>query len=280
MHGQLTFISALKAFLSIIAFLESELILVALRREFSLYAPSKLLLSNLATTDLCVGLIVEPPVCDFVTDCTEWTLEYLSLCSSRIFYHRPYFVWSFSVDTDGKKHGQTSFPVDGAEIQTSCNFEASLFNHYHLLATIVVSAVSFFCNSPIISWYVIFVISLCLVISTFSYTKIVFTIRHHQHQVQDHVQQPNQTNQLNIGRYRKAVSTALWLQFVLVTCYLPFAISLNLLFHLHLLPSLGVIFNFSFLKLVVKPDSLLLEEGRSETRTEGHNQASALLLIK
>ena len=103
---------------------------------------------------------------------------------------------------------------------------------------------------------------------------------HQQRQVQDHVQQPNQTNQLNIGRYRKAVSTALWLQFVLVTCYLPFAISLNLLFHLHLLPSLGVIFNFSFLKLVVKPDSLLLEEGRSETRTEGHNQASALLLIK
>ena len=71
MHGQLTFISALKAFRSIIAFLESELILVALRREFSLYAPSKLLLSNLATTDLCVGLIVEPPVCDFVADCTE-----------------------------------------------------------------------------------------------------------------------------------------------------------------------------------------------------------------
>ena len=39
------------------------------------------------------------------------------------------------------------------------------------------------------------VISLCLVTSTFSHTKIFLTLRRHQSQVQDHVQQPNQTNQ-------------------------------------------------------------------------------------
>ena len=59
-HGQFTFISALNAFLSITAFLGNALILVALRKESSLHPPSKLLLRNLATTDLCVGLIVEP----------------------------------------------------------------------------------------------------------------------------------------------------------------------------------------------------------------------------
>ena len=41
------------------------------------------------------------------------------------------------------------------------------------------------------------------------------------HQVQDHVQEPSQANQLNIERYRKAVSTAIWLQLTLVACYLP-----------------------------------------------------------
>ena len=55
----------------------------------------------------------------------------------------------------------------------------------------------------------------------FCYSKIFFTLRYHQNQVQDHVQQANQANQLNMARYRKAVSTALWLQFMLVVCYLP-----------------------------------------------------------
>ena len=68
------------------------------------------------------------------------------------------------------------------------------------------------------------VISLCLVTSNFSHTKIFLTLRRHQSQVQDHVQQPNQTNQLNIVRFRKAVSTALWLQLTLMVCYLPQAI--------------------------------------------------------
>ena len=63
--------------------------------------------------------------------------------------------------------------------------------------------------------------SLCLLTSVFSYTKIFLHLRHPQNQRQDHVQQPNQANQLNIERYKKAVSTAIWLQLTLVACYLP-----------------------------------------------------------
>ena len=59
-HGQLTFISVLNSFLTITAFLGNALILVALRKESSLHAPSKHLLRTLTTTDLCVGLFVEP----------------------------------------------------------------------------------------------------------------------------------------------------------------------------------------------------------------------------
>ena len=71
---------------------------------------------------------------------------------------------------------------------------------------------------------VVCLISLCLVIWTYSYTKIFFILHHRQTQIQDHVQQPNQTNQLNIGRYKKAVSTAIWLQLTLVVCYLPYCV--------------------------------------------------------
>ena len=51
-HGQLTFIAVLNAFLSITAFLGNILVLVALRKDSSLHPPSKLLLSSLVVTFL------------------------------------------------------------------------------------------------------------------------------------------------------------------------------------------------------------------------------------
>ena len=59
-HGELVFLSVINTFLSITAFLGNTLILVALRKDTSIHRPSKLLDRNLAITDLCVGIIVEP----------------------------------------------------------------------------------------------------------------------------------------------------------------------------------------------------------------------------
>ena len=52
--------SVLNYFLSLSAFLGNALILIAFHKASSLHPPSKLLLRNLATADLCVGLISEP----------------------------------------------------------------------------------------------------------------------------------------------------------------------------------------------------------------------------
>ena len=126
---------------------------------------------------------------------------------------------SVSRNPDRNKCGQTSRLVVGTEIQTSCNFKANLCDRFHLMA--------FLCwlfSITITIGYGIICILLCLIISIFSYTKIFHTLRHHQNQVQDHVQQPNQTNQLNMARYKKAVSSAKWLQLTLVACYLPYVI--------------------------------------------------------
>ena len=67
--------------------------------------------------------------------------------------------------------------------------------------------------------------TLCLTILISSCTKIFLFLRHHNTQTHSHVQQPNQTNQLNIARYRKAVSTAIWLQLTMVACYLPHGVA-------------------------------------------------------
>ena len=106
------------------------------------------------------------------------------------------------------------------------------------------------------SWYgITTAISLCLVTSTVSYTKIFINLRHHQNQVQDQVQRPNQTNQLNMARYRKAVSTALWLQFTLVACYLPFAILVTLFIRVK--PSSSVFLAWSYALTLVFLNSTL-----------------------
>ena len=83
--------------------------------------------------------------------------------------------------------------------------------------------------NPLTIWYRIIATAMYLIISTFSYTKISFTLRHRQNQEQDQAQQPNQTNQLNIARYKKAVSTAIWLQLTLLACNLPHGIVVALL---------------------------------------------------
>ena len=45
-------------------------------------------------------------------------------------------MWSVSVHTDCNKRGQTSRPVVGAEIQTSCNFEANLRGRCYVLGCV------------------------------------------------------------------------------------------------------------------------------------------------
>ena len=66
---------------------------------------------------------------------------------------------------------------------------------------------------------------MCLVTASFCYTRIFFRLRHQQSQVHGVTpERETQTIPLNISRYRKTVSTALWLQLALVLCYLPFRI--------------------------------------------------------
>jgi len=75
---------------------------------------------------------------------------------------------------------------------------------------------------------------LSLVTSIFCYTKIHTKLRHQHFQVQsNHVSREPTSNNgqmpLNIARYKKTVSSILWVQLALVACYIPWGI-LALLF--------------------------------------------------
>ena len=222
---QLTFISVLNSFLSITAFLGNALILVALRKTPTLHPPSKHLLRTLTTTDLCVGLIMEPLyVTLLVTIMNEhWNICYYVIVAASIV---SYILCAVSLLT------LTAISVDrllALLLELRYKQVVTLKRVYLMTITFcVVSTVSstlrIFFNCIVFLAYDIIVVSLCVATSVFSYTTIFLTLRHHQNQVHDHVQQPNQTNQLNIARYKKAVSTAIWLQLKLVACYLPYGV--------------------------------------------------------
>ena len=68
--------------------------------------------------------------------------------------------------------------------------------------------------------YIQILTTVCLTTSSVSYTKIFLKLRQRQNEVQG-LELSSQSSQLNIARYRKAISCALWLQLTLVVCYLP-----------------------------------------------------------
>ena len=225
-HEQLTYISGINIFLSITAFLGNSLILVSLRKESSLHPPSKLLFSCLATTDLCVGLITEPLYVTYLMSLVheKWNLCRYALDSSVI---AGYALSGVSLLT------MTAISVDrllsllsGLRYRQVVTLKRTsvIVATFWVLAT--VAGMLYLRNDLITFWYGYIVIAICVVISIFSYSKIFLTLRRQQTQVQDHVQQQqlSQAIPLNIARYRKAVSSALWVQLALVACYLPYGV--------------------------------------------------------
>ena len=220
------YLSAVNIFLSVTAFLGNALILVALHKESSLHPPSKLLYRCLATTDLCVGLVVHPVAAIYRMSIVH---EDWSLCryAHDVAFITGYVLCSVSLLT------LTAISVDrllalllGLRYRQIVTLKRT---YVIVVALWVVSGVAALCyildrRRTLRYGYMIAVPS-CIVISVASYTRIFRALSHHHGQVQDHVQQqPSQPNALNMARYRKAVYSALCVQVALVVCYLPYTI--------------------------------------------------------
>jgi len=223
---ELAYLSAFNVFLSITAVLGNILILVALRKVSSLHPPTKLLFRCLATTDLCVGLITGPLSVVYSMSLAN---EQLNLCryAYASFVIVSYTLCSVSLLT------MSAVGVDrllalllGLRYRQVVTLKRTYFIVANFWIMSVAASISFLRNYHVTLWYGYIVLPLCLVTSIASYTKIFLKLRHHQIQVQGHAQQeqPGQINRLNIERYRKAVSSALWVQCTLVACYLPYGI--------------------------------------------------------
>ena len=229
-ESEFLFLSALNIFFSVSAFLGNTLILVALHKETSLHPPSKLLYRNLAITDLCVGIIVDPLAVTYLTSVAKerWDICYHANWAANFL---SYTLCTVSLLT------LTAISVDrllalllGLRYRQVVTYRRTCITVTGFWILSIVGASTLFLNRRITSWYQYIGTALCLVTTIFAYGKIFVTLRHNQIHVQSHAAQgqPSQAIPLNIARYRKAVYSALWVQGTLGICYLPYTIAVFL----------------------------------------------------
>ena len=211
--------------LSISAVVGNVLIIVVLHKVSSLHPPSKLLLACLAFTDLSVGLIAHPLFCGLL-----FQSERPSSCSRFFIVIKTSLLFSgVSLST------MTAISVDRLlalllglryrQVVTVRRVKISIVALWILYSSVVMMAI--YGNRRMASGVSSAGFLMCIVISTFCYTKIYRTLRLSQVQVQDqsHQGQPNEEGTpLNKERYKKTVSTALWVQITLLACYVPFGL--------------------------------------------------------
>ena len=218
-------ISTLNALLAITAFLGNILIIVALQKAPSLHPPAKVLLGCLASTDLCVSLIAQP--------------VYVYLILSPEHSKHCYYSGILSNTTGVIFCGVSLLTLTAISVDRLLALSLGLrYRQVVSLRRIWALVVAFWLSSTALAIILLFnslvaiyimciLVVLCIVTSTFCYTKIYLTLRPHQTQVHGHVHQgqPNGGGiPLNIARYRKTVFSSLSVQIALVVCYLPYFI--------------------------------------------------------
>ena len=224
-NDELIVLLVLNTFLSITGFLGNTLILAALHKESSLHPPSKLLLRSLAITDLLVGIIVEPLNVAYLMSVKSkrWDICYNVYVA---LFTASYILCSVSLLV------LTAISVDrllalwlGLRYRQVVTLRSVYITVIVMWVLPIVATTSYIWNPQLLSLLLYIHLSFCLSIIIFSYMKIFFTLRHYQIQVTVAQEQPRQAIPLNIARYRKAVYSALWVQFTLFICYLPFGIT-------------------------------------------------------
>ena len=243
----LRFLVTFQIFLTITTTLGNALILIALSKESSLHPPSKILLRSLALTDFLVGLLLDPLYISILIATED---ENLDLCVSlnSISSLITEVLCLVSLLT------LTAISVDRLlalllriRYRQVVTFKRVLMIVIGLWTLVVGIAFMKFWTANASLYYITIVILSCLMVSTCCYIKIYQKLLQHQAQIQEHVQQgqPNGHAPLNIARYRKTVSSALWVHFSVVACYFPMGIIIALMISRGLNPSQMIAWIFS-----------------------------------
>ena len=243
-------ITAVNIVFSITASLGNILILIALRKVTSIHPPTKLLFQCLAITDLGVGLISQPLMATLML-----LVDNIDIKIWKVLFF--YLSWSLSIAFCGVSvFTSTALSVDRLlalllglgyrHVVTLKRIRAVLA--CGCLASLLIVLVWNQFGGKTARIIIIIYLTLCLIISLFSYTKIVLRLRQHQSSVRDNAQQ-GQANTggspLNLERYKRTVVSVALVHLALVICYLPFNI-FNTLIHLKgIHPNIYFLYHFT-----------------------------------
>ena len=231
--GVWIFLTALNIFLSIFATLGNVLVLVALRNVSSIHPPTKLLFRCLAITDLCVGLLCQP-LYVYV-----WCITISLDIGSRIVELAYVYAFTIGVLVAVSILTSAAISVDRLlalllglryrHVVTLCRVRVLIACVWFIAVSNAslfrVARILFHDKLELASLWTLRAFTIfSIIVSTFSYSTIFFTLRHQQAQVEDHVQ-PEQSSRvrsvLNIARYKKTVYSVAWIQFAMLACYGP-----------------------------------------------------------
>ena len=231
----------MNALLSIIASLGNTLILFALQKESALHPPSKLLFRCLALTDLLIGCISQPLfilyMVSLLTKHQDWRGD---LC----FYFATFSIITSNTLCLVSLLTSTAISIDrllalnlGLRYRQVVTFKRTSLV---LLFLWVVSIGSVSSSYPMLDYNkaeMFVAAAMCvgnLAISSFCYAKIIWKIRQHQRRVQingginNHGTLCTDSVALNNARYKKTVSSVLWIQLTLTIRYLPLIVTIGL----------------------------------------------------
>ena len=226
--GTTKLFSALNIFLSITASLGNVLILIALHKVTTIHPPTKLFFRCLAVTDLGVGILVQPLYAAIIM--SPWF---------KMNVHDAFYVVLVALTL--------SWCLCGVSILTSAAvsvdrllalFLGLRYRHVVTLRRVHGVIICFWAIGALSGWTrmqsinlaykgTVVILTLCLITVIFCYTMIHLKLRRQQAQLRVHNNVPQGPIAigggipLNIARYKKTVSSILWVQLALVACYVP-----------------------------------------------------------
>ena len=231
--GMIEFFSALNIFLSITASLGNALILIALHKVSSIHPATKRFFRCLTFTDLGVGLVVQTLYATIIIS------PLMKINVREVFYIFQVFrtlSWCLC--------GVSTLTSNAISVDRLLALFLGLrYRHVVTFRRVRVVINCIWLIGALAGWTQIqridlaytkgvVILTLSLVTTTLCYTMIHLKLRHQQAQLHNSVPQgPIAIGggiPLNVARYKKTVSSILWVQLALIVCYVPTGIALML----------------------------------------------------
>ena len=222
LDNQILSLSVINILLGITAIVGNTVILIALNKETSLNQASKVLLRNLVASDLCVGFVQIAVRVNWISTLQgRWQicrLLYLVVCIAASISITVSLLTITAISVD--RLLALLLKLRYRQVVTSRKVYTVAIAFWICNG---VGAASLWYFSPD-GWevFALTIIVVCLTTSMYCYTRIFFRLRS-QHKVHNNLgEKENQTTRVATTRYRKTVSSAVWLQLALWFCYLPY----------------------------------------------------------